>query len=44
MEDDTTTIRVKNSTKDRLGTFGTTNDSFDDTINKVLDELEKCRK
>jgi len=40
----TTTIRVRKTTKKRLESHGRMNESFDDLINRVLDELEKRRK
>lgn len=37
----TTTIRVKEKTKERLESHGKMNESFDDLINRILNELEK---
>ena len=37
----TTTIRVKRNTKKRLEEIGKKNDSFDDIINKLLDNYDK---
>lgn len=35
-----TTIRVQNSTKLRLGKYGTTNDTYDDVLNRLMDLVE----
>ena len=37
----TTTIKVKDATIDRLKALGKMGDSYDDVINKLLDEHEK---
>lgn len=39
-----TTIRLKQATKERLAQHGTTLESFDAVINKVLDELNRKHK
>lgn len=36
-------IVVKKSTWERLRKHGNTGDSFDDVVNKVLDEVEKMK-
>jgi hypothetical protein len=36
-----TSIRVTTDTRDRLNAAGLRNESYDDIINRILDELEK---
>jgi hypothetical protein len=40
-ENDTTTIRVKFKTKRRLDEFGNKGDSYDDLLNRLIDEFER---
>ncbi|KXA90926.1 hypothetical protein AKJ64_05110 [candidate division MSBL1 archaeon SCGC-AAA259E17] len=40
MPEDTTTIRVRRDTKERLEKHGRMNESFDELLNRILDELE----
>lgn len=40
-EENTTTIRIKESTKKRLESKGTLKDTFDTVINDLLDEVSK---
>lgn len=35
-----TTMWVKESTKKRLGTFGTTNDTYDEVLTMLMDKFE----
>jgi hypothetical protein len=37
-----TSIRVRKSTKIRLGKFGTLGQSFDDVVTELIDHIEKC--
>ena len=39
-----TTVSMKPETKERLGKFGTVNDTFDDVLNKLMDEVDKVKK
>lgn len=41
MEDKDTSIACKNSTKQRLASHGTTTESMDTVMNKILDEVER---
>lgn len=43
-EDKLTTIKLKNSTKGRLADFGKKSETFDEIVNRLLDELDACRK
>jgi len=40
-EDSITTIKLRASTRDRLMSKGRKNESYDDLINRLLDEREK---
>ena len=37
---DITTLKVEKTTRDRLAKHGEKDDTFDDIINKILDEVE----
>jgi hypothetical protein len=39
-----TSIRVKTETRDRLNSVGLRNESYDDIINRVLDELKTLKE
>lgn len=39
-----TSIRVRPETRDRLNEIGLRNESFDEIINRILDELETLKK
>lgn len=39
-----TSIRVKTETRDRLNDVGKRGESYDDIINRILDELELKKK
>jgi hypothetical protein len=39
-----TSLRVKTETRDRLNAVGLRNESYDEIINRVLDELETLKK
>jgi hypothetical protein len=39
-----TSLRVRPETRDRLNGIGVRNESYDDIINRVLDELETLKK
>ena len=42
--EDVTTIQIKRKTRDKLDKYGTRHESYDDIINKILNELESKRK
>ena len=38
------TLKIKEKTHERLRNFGKKGETFDDVINRLLDEVEKWRK
>jgi hypothetical protein len=42
-DQDLTTIQLKKKTRDRLKKKGDKGESYDDLINRILDEIEKQR-
>ena len=41
---DVTSLRLKKSTHDRLAALGTLNDSFDSTINRLIDSYGRTKR
>ncbi len=39
-----TSIKLKPATRDRLAEFGKKTETFDDIVNRLLNEIETCRK
>jgi hypothetical protein len=39
-----TSIKLKPSTRDRLAEFGKKTETFDEIVNRLLNEIETCRK
>ena len=44
VEKEYTNLTIKRTTKDRLAKYGTKDMTWDVLVNKVLDELDECRK
>lgn len=41
MQEESTTIKVRKVTRDRICKLGNMNDSFDEVLNKLVDNYEK---
>lgn len=42
-KDEDTTLPIKKETRDRLGTFGSKKETWDQIVNRLMDEVEERR-